>query len=97
VGQAVVFTGTATAGTAHLPVTYTWNFGDGSPPLIVGIDDGTAGRAVVTHTVPLATMVRIYTVAMGVANRCSGPQLVQKSVTVHPYRVLLPAILKEGS
>jgi hypothetical protein len=34
-------------------------------------------------------------VTMAVANLCSGPQLVQRGVTVHPYRVTLPVIVKE--
>jgi uncharacterized repeat protein (TIGR01451 family) len=94
-GEMVTFTGIVSAGTASLPITTTWDLGDGSPSLTVRINGVLGGGAVVTHTFPLTMAVRAYTVTMEVANVCSDPRLVKKGVTVQPYRVYLPAIVRE--
>ena len=96
IGEMVTFTGVVSVSTANSPITTTWDFGDGSPPLSVGVGDDMDGSAVVTHTFPLATAVRTYTVTMGVPGICSGSQLVQKGITVRPYSVYLPAIVRDG-
>jgi PKD repeat protein len=94
-GELVTFTGVLSAGTAILPVTTTWEFGDGSPPLAIGVDDVVDASVVVTHAFPLATAVRTYTVTMGIADVCASSLLVQKGITVQPYSLYLPAILRE--
>ncbi len=65
-GQAVTFTGTVRTGTP--PITYTWDFGDGSPPVVQGGE----GRAAptVTHAY---TASGVYRVVMTALN-CSGAE-----------------------
>jgi PKD repeat protein len=58
IGEPVTFTGTATG---TLPVSYTWSFGDGSPP-----GAGGTGREI-THTY---TLPGTYTVTLTVTNPC---------------------------
>ena len=82
VGQPVAFNGTVTAGTT--PITYTWMFGDSS---------GASG-AVITHTFPITTMMRTYTVTLTTANACSLATPVLKSITVWPYLTYLPVITR---
>lgn len=81
IGQAVTFTGEVETGTP--PVTFTWNFGDGS---------GDTGSAV-THTFPVGTALLPYTVAMTARNVCSL-QVVRQVIAVQPHRVYLPAVLR---
>jgi PKD repeat protein len=94
-GELVTFTGVVSGGTAGLPVTTTWDFGDSSPPLVVGVTGVVSRSAVVTHTFPLVPAARTYTVTMGVPAVCSGSLRVQKAVTVQPYSLYLPAIMRK--
>ncbi len=82
VGQSVLFTGMAASGTARLPVTYTWNFGDGSL-LHVGNP--------ATH---VFTAARAYTVSLTVANACPSQGGREKGVVVYGNTVYLPLVLK---
>jgi PKD repeat protein len=85
VGQSVNFTATVTGGTA--PITYTWNFGHGA--------DVITTAAVIVHSFPLTTTVQTYNVTLWAANACTSPTApVAKSVTVWPYRIYLPVILR---
>ncbi len=78
VGQTVTFSGTVTQGA--VPIVYTWNFADGA----------TAVGEVVTHTFEDAAA---YTVVMTATNVC-GQVWVQDVVSVQPYRVYLPLVLR---
>ncbi len=82
VGQSVLFTGMAASGTARLPVTYTWNFGDGSA-LRVGNP--------ATH---VFTAARTYTVSLTVANVCPSQGAREKGVVVYGNVIYLPLVLK---
>jgi hypothetical protein len=85
VGQSVLFTATVTAGTA--PITYTWNFGHGG--------NVEATSAVTAHSFPLTTTVQTYNVTLSAANACTSPTTpVAKPVTVWPYLVYLPIIMR---
>jgi hypothetical protein len=84
VGQSVNFTATVTGGT--VPITYTWNFGHGA--------DVVTTTATVGHSFPLTTTLRTYPVMLTTANACSNPAPVSRSVTVWPYRIYLPVILR---
>ncbi len=79
--QTVTFTGTVAAGTP--PIVYTWDFGDG----------GTAAGAVVTHTFPFETAILPYRVVMTATNGC-GQVVVQDIVTVRPYQLYLPLVIR---
>jgi PKD repeat protein len=79
----VSFEGSATQGTAQLPVTYTWDFGDG----YFGV-----GQAM-THTYALSTTVS-YTVSLTVANVCPSQQTIQKVIELWPYTIYLPFVTK---
>jgi hypothetical protein len=83
VGQSVVFTGNVSAGT--LPVSYTWNWGDGSAPQV--------GNPI-THAFPLTSTPQTYPVILTTANACSQPT-VQHSVTVWPRYIYLPIVLRQ--
>jgi PKD repeat protein len=72
ISDTVRFTGTVTLGTA--PITYTWDFGDGTPAI-----NGTT----VAHTFPAATTTLTYTVTLTVTNSCSFG-VTSRLVTVHP-------------
>jgi PKD repeat protein len=86
VGQSVSFTATLTGGTA--PITYTWNFGHGTPQV--------TPLATIVHSFPLTTTVHTYTVALTAANACtSSPTPVSKQVTVWPYTNYLPLIFRQ--
>ncbi|CAG0936880.1 Serine protease AprX [Thermoflexales bacterium] len=82
VGQVITFNGTAMTGTA--PITYSWNFGDSSP-----LGSGSP----VTHTFPLTSSVRSYTVTLTAENAC-GTLPVSKSLQVQPLAVFLPLIMR---
>ena len=89
VGDTVTFTGTAAAGTAEFPVTYTWSFGDDiTPTLQVGNP--------ITHTFPITTTDQTYTVTLTVANVCPSEQTVEKAVTVRvsAYEIYLPLVMR---
>jgi uncharacterized repeat protein (TIGR01451 family) len=82
VGAAVTFTGTATG---TLPITFTWNLGDGT----------LLGGAVVTHTYALPGT---YTVTLTATNCLSiAWQAVRAPIVVHDlYKVYLPLVLRSG-
>jgi uncharacterized repeat protein (TIGR01451 family) len=83
VGSIVTFSATVAAGST--PITYGWNFGDGS----------SAGSGqVVTHTFPMTALLKSYTVAVTAANACSSGVQVSKSVTIWPRMLYLPLIRK---
>jgi PKD repeat protein len=84
VGQSVKFTATVTGGTA--PITYTWNFGHGA--------DVVTTTVTVDHSFPLTTTLKTYPVMLTTANACSNPAPVSKSVTVWPYGIYLPVIMR---
>jgi uncharacterized repeat protein (TIGR02543 family) len=81
VNKIVTFDGTATGTT---PITYTWNFGDGS-----AVGSGTP----ITHLFPITLTTHSYTVTMTAANAC-GTVPVLKSLTVQPQTILLPIVFK---
>jgi uncharacterized repeat protein (TIGR01451 family) len=83
IGQPVNFTPVLTGGT--LPITYTWNFGDGGSTITT--------TASVQHSYPLTNTRQTYAVALTAANACSS-QPAQKSITVQPYGIYLPLVRK---
>ncbi|MEE8390358.1 MAG: S8 family serine peptidase [Anaerolineae bacterium] len=88
VRETVTFTATAAEGTAVLPVTYAWDFGDGVT--------NTVQVDTITHTFPIATTEQTYTVSLTIANTCPSQQKVKKAITVWPYphTVYLPFVFK---
>jgi len=81
IGETVTFTGTVISGT--LPITYTWDFGDGAE---------TTGT-VVTHQFPI-TEPRIYTITLAAENGYGSPQSIEKTITVWAYQIHLLSIFK---
>ncbi len=81
VGDVVVFTGTVLSGQTP---TYTWDFGDG----------GVGRGEVVTHTFPITTTRKVYTVTMTAENDCPSQQSTSDEVTVWPRRIYLPLVLR---
>ena len=70
-----------------MPVTYTWNFGYGA--------DVPTTVATIAHSFPLTTTVHTYDVTLSAANACTSPAApVSKQVTVWPYGIYLPLILR---
>jgi uncharacterized repeat protein (TIGR01451 family) len=80
----VAFTATILPINATLPITYAWNFGDGS---------------VVTNTVPTIQhayhVTGTQTVTVTAYNLCTAPGVsAQNTVTIAPYRLFLPLAMK---
>lgn len=82
VGQLVTFNGTALTGT--MPITYSWNYGDGS-----AVGSGSP----ITHLFPITLTTQSYTVTLTAANAC-GTVPVLKSLTIQPQTVFLPLVKK---
>ena len=81
-GEPIQFTGSLTA--ASLPVTYTWDVGDGSP-----IRTGNP----VTHTYSHVPISQTFTVVMTATNRCSSGR-VARALTIRAYRWYFPLLFK---
>jgi len=81
VGQAVTFSGTVAAGT--LPITYTWDLGDGSPEQV--------GNPM-THTFPVQTGAQVYTVRLTIENICPRPAVLERPVIVWEFGCYLPVL-----
>jgi PKD repeat protein len=87
VDETVTFTATVDPGTATIPLSYTWDFGDGSPIEVMY----TSG---ITHAFSTADT---YTVTLTIANVCPSEQMVEKTITVETdmFYVYLPVVLKD--
>ncbi|MEE8389439.1 MAG: M28 family peptidase, partial [Anaerolineae bacterium] len=86
-GDEVVFAGSAMEGTAELPITYTWDFGDEN-----GVGEGNP----ITHTFPLTITTQTYTVTLTVANGCPSQRVAWKTVTVQAgAKVYLPFVVRD--
>jgi hypothetical protein len=83
VNKIVTFNGTALTGTT--PITYSWNFGDGS-----AVGSGTP----ITHFFPITLTTHSYTVTLTAANAC-GTVPALKSLTVQPQTAFLPIVLRQ--
>ena len=81
VGEPVTFFGMVAAGT--LPITYTWNLGDGSPEQV--------GNPI-THTFPVQTGAQSYTVTLTIENICPRPAVLERPVTVWEFGCYLPLL-----
>jgi hypothetical protein len=82
VGQLVTFDGTALTGT--MPITYSWNYGDGA-----AVGSGSP----ITHLFPITFTPHSYTVTLTAANAC-GTVPVLKSLTLQSQTVFLPLVMK---
>ena len=80
----VTFTGTV-AITSTPPITYTWDFGDGSA---TRVDNP------ITHTFPITVTAQTCTVTLTVSNTCPSQQMVEEVITVRPLYVYLPLVLR---
>ena len=85
VGDSVTFNGTVSSGSE--PITYTWDFDDGSP-----VQEGNP----IAHTFPSMLTAQTYQVVLTVANPCSSPPGVSKDVTVRPRMIYLPLVLRNS-
>ncbi len=81
IGQAVVFIGTVAADSTA-PIGYTWDFGDGM---------GEFTGQVVPHTYDDHGS---YTVVMTATN-CGGALPIQQDISVNPFNVYLPLVLRD--
>ncbi|HHN93981.1 MAG TPA: PKD domain-containing protein, partial [Anaerolineae bacterium] len=85
VNDAVLFTGTVSAGTT--PIAYTWDFGDGS-----AVQTGNP----ITHVFPITYVRMSYTVVMTARNGCPSSGTASHVVTVRPRRIFLPILLRNS-
>jgi PKD repeat protein len=82
-GSVVTFSATVASGSS--PITYGWNFDDGS----------SAGSGqIITHTFPITPLLRTYNVVLTASNACSSNVQASKPVTVWPRMLYLPLIRK---
>jgi uncharacterized repeat protein (TIGR01451 family) len=84
VGETVIFTGSV-AVTSTPPITYTWNWGDGSA--------GGAGNPI-THVFPLTVTAQTYSVTLTASNACPSQQVTEQTATVWPNYIYLPIVLR---
>ncbi|MCP4539526.1 MAG: PKD domain-containing protein [Chloroflexi bacterium] len=89
VSEMVTFTATAAAGTVELPITYTWDFGDGITR--------TLQTNTITHTFPFTVTELTYTVSLTIANACPSQQMAERAIIIRPslYALYLPFVLKD--
>jgi uncharacterized repeat protein (TIGR01451 family) len=85
-GETVTFTGTV-AVTSTPPITYTWNWGDGSAWV--------AGN-LIAHAFPLTVTARTYSVTLTVSNACPSQQVTEQTVSVWPHYIYLPIVLRNS-
>ncbi len=83
VGEPVTFTASVQAGT--LPITYTWDFGDGSAARV--------GNPIV-HTFPVTATTHTYTVTLTAANTCPSQVTAKRALTVRPRYLYLPLVVR---
>jgi hypothetical protein len=83
-GQTVDLTAQLISGTS--PITYTWDFGDGSGSVITT-------TTLVHHIFPVTNTLQTYTTTLTTVNVCSS-QAVQKPIAIYPYSVYLPIVLR---
>jgi uncharacterized repeat protein (TIGR01451 family) len=86
VGQTIVFTGTAAAGSG-VPIDYTWNFGDGEQVVQTGVMTTTTFAA---HAYGDGDA---YVVTLTAVNVC-GESRTQRTVIINPHRIYLPTIMR---
>jgi len=66
--------------------TYTWNFGDGTPPLSGG------GLSAADHSFPMAPFLHSYAVSLTVDDGCTPAAGVTHFVQVQTRHTYLPVI-----
>ncbi len=86
VGDTLVFSATVYPVTSALPITYTWDFGDGIM--------GTTQVDNITHTFPITHTIRTYTVTMTARNSCPSQGTAERTITIRPRAIYLPTILR---
>ncbi|MBN1580665.1 MAG: S8 family serine peptidase [Anaerolineae bacterium] len=84
VGQTTTFSATIAFGSQ--PITYTWNFGDGTL--------GGSGP-IVTHTFTTVAASSVYTVTLTAANACPSEKVTAKQIAVLSRALYLPIILRD--
>jgi PKD repeat protein len=88
IGESVLFSGGVITGS--LPITYTWDFGDGTEPISL------VGDPEIGHAFPAAPAVQPYTVSLTAENACTLPLVLEQTVTVTPIQVFLP-LMRTGT
>jgi uncharacterized repeat protein (TIGR02543 family) len=88
VSETVRFTATVGVGTATPPITYTWMWGDGSAETV-------GPTPVAAHAFPFTNTRRTYTVTLTVANACPSQGDAQRTVSVVPYGIYLPLVMRD--
>lgn len=88
VWQTVTFTGTV-APVSTTPINYTWNFGDGSTPVV---QSGLGTTTVVTHTFASEGN---YAVQLAAVSPCGAAEPYQRTVSIERYRVYLPLVMRQ--
>lgn len=85
VHQTVEFSAAVQGG--ETPVTYTWNFGDNSPPLVV------VDQSAVSHVFPVTAVPQAYPVTLSAVNACGVPLQSAKSLTVLTHALYMPVTI----
>jgi len=84
VGERVTFTGTVTADSGELPLSYVWDFGG----------NGIGGGQVVTHVFPMMAVARSYSINMTATNACGSWVTTSQILVVQPHKLYLPLVFK---